>query len=368
MNKEQFGVRLTTAAFNAGFDPFPSSYVAAWIMLKARECNLVEIDNISDFLRHLEIEPAMAKLIISVVSSHWSEYLPTLAEATTDDLKEYLYADNDRSPIGVFRTPESILDFAMGMLDIPDGGSFVDVGSGLGSILIRVASQTKAGAIAGLEISKEANLIARLRIDIANEQSRVKVETLNAFSARRDEAKYDRAYCHPPFGLKFIPDKINAFVSEMHSLPKFGISVSTDWFFAMRTASLLKDGGRGIVILTNSAMSGKAEMNLRKYLVEQNLIHAVIELPSGLMGYSAMPITLVVLDKSRPIAYTDILLVDASEMGRKRGRKTMLSAEDVAALTACVRNGKPLSHEAHLLCKSVPRHEIEHDSFIALSH
>lgn len=364
MKKTPLAARLANEAWKAGFDPYPSAYAAAWLMIKARKSNTIDLTIIPDLLKLAGAETDSSKMLVSLLTPTWGKYLKVLDDATTEELIEFLMSDDLDAQRRSCITPESVLNLVFRLLQSPDGSTFADLGSGTGNVLLYAASHTRARKIVGLEILKDANLIARFRTDVADETQRVAPMSQDGFDARTETDEFDRVFCHPPFGLRMSPKSMNALNKRIPSLSEIGTNVSSDWLFAIRASNLLGFGGRGVVLLSNGAVSSKADLRLRKYLIDRNLVQAVIELPGGLLDYTAIPIDLVLLGKGRPCDETDILFVDASKLGRKIGRKTTLSEEDVTAIASCVNKAQMPNGSQILPHRWMPRHDVEQDSFI----
>ncbi len=84
-----------------------------------------------------------------------------------------------------------------------------------------------------------------------------------------------------------------------------------DFAFVLQVvASLTETGRAGIVVPNGVLFRGGAEGRIRRRLVEQNLVKAVVALPEKLFHGTGIPAALLLLDRAR--ATTDVLFVDAT--------------------------------------------------------
>ncbi|PXA30036.1 N-6 DNA methylase, partial [Staphylococcus pseudintermedius] len=75
--------------------------------------------------------------------------------------------------------------------------------------------------------------------------------------------------------------------------------------------------GVGVIVLRDAAMSTGMAKDIRKDLIENNLVKAVIQLPSNLITNTAISTTLLVLQKH---SEDNVVFVNASETYTKKGR------------------------------------------------
>ena len=131
-----------------------------------------------------------------------------------------------------------------------------------------------------------------------------------------------------------------------HTIPISARPRSSDasLLYLVKIAELLTDLPQAIaVVAVNSAAltiggAGSGEAQLRRYLVDTGLLHAVIMLPSGLFERTSVAPTMLILRHPvRANAENSFRLVDARNLGRQRDRKRqILSAEDLERISAAV--------------------------------
>jgi type I restriction enzyme M protein len=74
----------------------------------------------------------------------------------------------------------------------------------------------------------------------------------------------------------------------------------------------LNEHGRGGIILPHGVLfRGSSEGKIRKHLIEENLLKAVVGLPANLFFGTGIPATILIFDKNKG-KNTDVLFIDAS--------------------------------------------------------
>src|SRR5699024_8072114 len=110
---------------------------------------------------------------------------------------------------------------------------------------------------------------------------------------------------------------------------------------------LEEDGVAAIVEFPGILYRGHDEMKIRKYLVDNNFIDAVIQLPPNLFFGTSINTVILVLKKNR--ATTDILFVDAAGEFVKNGAKNTLTKQNQNDILNLYFNRSPVPYKAALV-------------------
>lgn len=89
----------------------------------------------------------------------------------------------------------------------------------------------------------------------------------------------------------------------------------SEWIFTNHILNNLNDGGIGVIVLRYAAMFTEMAKDIRKDLIENNLVKAVIQLPSNLITNTAISTTLLVLQKH---SEDNVVFVNASDIYTKK--------------------------------------------------
>ena len=102
----------------------------------------------------------------------------------------------------------------------------------------------------------------------------------------------------------------------------------------------------GIVLPHGVLFRGAAEGVIRKHLLEDGSIYAVIGLPSNLFYNTSIPTTIVVLRKDN--AQRDVLFIDASKDFKKNKTRNELTDEHIEKIFQAFIARKDIEKYAHL--------------------
>jgi len=119
----------------------------------------------------------------------------------------------------------------------------------------------------------------------------------------------------------------------------FGLAPKTkaDYAFLLHDLYHLKPDGIMTIVLPHGVLfRGGEEGEIRKNLIEQNHIEAIIGLPANIFFGTGIPTVILVLKRKRD--NTDILIVDASKGFEKVGKNNKLRASDIKKIADTVIN------------------------------
>lgn len=208
-------------------------------------------------------------------------------------LLEYFdkFLNNNLSPeSGEFRTPESINRLLAALAAPSPGDSIYDPCLGFAGTMTaawKIASESSdnpkttlrsAGPpvkIAGLDINPTAYTIGLLRLILAGAHLS-QIELGNSLEREDfDNPKkdgYDLVICNPPFGLKAS----QAIAGRFPVPSRDGISL-----FIQHSLMQLRPGGRAVLVVNDGfLMQGDKTADVRKWLLQNHTVEAVIDMPS----------------------------------------------------------------------------------------
>lgn len=145
----------------------------------------------------------------------------------------------------------------------------------------------------------------------------------------------DAVVSNPPYSQKWDP-------TDRQSDPRFngyGLAPKTkaDYAFLLHDLYHLRPGGIMTIVLPHGVLfRGGEEAVIRKNLIENNNIDAIIGLPANIFFGTGIPTIIMVLKKNRP--NDDILIIDASKGFIKEGKNNKLRARDIKKIVDCYEN------------------------------
>ena len=122
---------------------------------------------------------------------------------------------------------------------------------------------------------------------------------------------------------------------------RYGIAPKSkaDYAFLLHDLYHLKPDGIMTIVLPHGVLfRGGEEGNIRKNLIEQNNIDAVIGLPANIFFGTGIPTIVMVLRQKRE--NTDVLIIDASKGFKKEGKNNQLRACDIRKIVNTIKSRK----------------------------
>ena len=122
---------------------------------------------------------------------------------------------------------------------------------------------------------------------------------------------------------------------------RYGIAPKSkaDYAFLLHDLYHLKPDGIMTIVLPHGVLfRGGEEGNIRKNLIEQNNIDAIIGLPANIFFGTGIPTIVMVLRQKRE--NTDVLIIDASKGFKKEGKNNQLRACDIRKIVDTIKSRK----------------------------
>lgn len=166
----------------------------------------------------------------------------------------------------------------------------------------------------------------------------------------------DAVVSNPPYSQKWDP-------TDRQSDPRFngyGLAPKTkaDYAFLLHDLYHLRPGGIMTIVLPHGVLfRGGEEAVIRKNLIENNNIDAIIGLPANIFFGTGIPTIIMVLKKNRP--NDDILIIDASKGFIKEGKNNKLRARDIKKIVDCYENRADIEK----FSKKISRDEIRKNDY-----
>ncbi len=143
-----------------------------------------------------------------------------------------------------------------------------------------------------------------------------------------DDEPFEAIVSNPPYSTKWEGKNSAVLVNDERFSPAGVLAPPSkaDLAFTMHILNWLADDGvAAIVTFPGVLYRGGAEGKIRKYLVDNNFVDAIIQLPPDLFFGTTIPVCIMVLKKSKQDP--SILFIDASDQFERRGIKNQLLQE-----------------------------------------
>lgn len=267
------------------------------------------------------------------------------------DAYEYLisnYASNAGKSGGEFFTPQTVskLLARLVMDEKTSVNKVYDPTCGSGSLLLQMKKQFDDHIIEEGFFGQEINMtnfnLARMNMFLHN-------VNYNDFSIKRgdtllnplhnDEKPFDAIVSNPPYSIKWVGDADPTLINDERFAPagKLAPKSYADYAFIMHSLSCLSSKGRAAIVCFPGIFYRKgAEKTIRKYLIDNNFIDAVIQLPENLFFGTSIATCILVMAKNK--TENKILFIDASKEFKKETNNNILEDDNIKAIVDEFRN------------------------------
>jgi len=259
---------------------------------------------------------------------------------------------------GEFYTPKEISELLAKLMSPAAGSRIYDPTCGSGSLLITVAKEVKddAGersknfALYGQEVNGDTLALCKMNLFLhkldAFSENMKRGNTLNEpqHLEGKNLMKFDAVVANPPFSL----DKWGAELAENDIWKRYHRGVPPkskgDYAFLshMIHVALAEKGKVGLIVPHGVLFRGSSEGKIRKKLIEENLLEAVIGLPANLFYGTSIPAAIIIFNKGKG-ANTEVLFIDASQQYEPGKKQNKLRPKDIEKVVGTYENFKTLA-------------------------
>lgn len=267
------------------------------------------------------------------------------------DAYEYLisnYASNAGKSGGEFFTPQTVSKLLARL--VMEGKESInkvyDPTCGSGSLLLQMKKQFDEHIIDEGFFGQEINItnynLARMNMFLHN-------VPFNKFDIRRgdtlltpmhtDTKPFDAIVSNPPYSIKWIGDADPTLINDDRFAPagKLAPKSYADYAFIMHSLNHLSSKGRAAIVCFPGIFYRKgAEKTIRKYLVDNNFIDCVIQLPENLFFGTQIATCILVMAKNK--TENKILFIDASKEFKKETNNNILEEKNIEAIVDEFKN------------------------------
>ncbi len=168
--------------------------------------------------------------------------------------------------------------------------------------------------------------------------------------------RVDCSVSNPPYSQRWE----NSNLEHDARFERYGLAPSgkADYAFLLHDLYHVKNDGIMAIVLPHGVLfRGGEEGEIRKNLIENNNIDAIVGLPANIFYGTGIPTIVMFLRPARP--NTDVLIVDASKCFVKDGKNNKLRASDIRRIVDAVINREDIEN----FCKVVSREEIRANDY-----
>ena len=175
-----------------------------------------------------------------------------------------------------------------------------------------------------------------------------------------DEKPFDAIVSNPPYSIKWVGDNDPTLINDIRFAPagKLAPKNYADFAFILHALSYLSSKGRAAIVCFPGIFYRKgAEKTIRKYLVDNSFVDAVIQLPENLFFGTSIATCILVMSKNK--TENKVLFIDASNEFKKVTNNNILEEENINKIVDEFRNRKEIEY----FSRYVSRDEIAENDY-----
>ena len=320
----------------------------------------------------------LAKVLNTVAQMDLGTRYNSTTNDTFGDTYEFLmqmYASEAGKSGGEFFTPQQVSELLarLASYNNPHINKVYDPACGSGSLLLKFAKtigrQNENLKYFGQEVNPTTYNLCRINMFLHNvnfDNFDIRLEDTLLKPQHMQDAPFDAIVSNPPYSLKW-EGKDNALLINDERYAPAGVLApknNADLAFTMHMLWHLSERGTAAIVEFPGVLyRGGDEKKIRQYLIKNNYVDTIIQLPANLFFGVGIATCIIVLKKSAK-PDSSVLFIDASNMFQKSGNKNVLLDEHLDKIMQLYQNRQ----DEQYLAKLVKNDDIlENDANLSVS-
>ncbi len=277
------------------------------------------------------------------------------------DAYEYLmsmYASTAGKKGGEFFTPQEVGELLarIVIMDKKEVNKVYDPCCGSGGLLLKFAKilgkENVKNGFYGQEINLTTYNLARINMflhDINYDKFNIAREDTLIHPMHWDDEPFDAIVSNPPYSVPWVGNDNPILINDERFAPAGVLAPKSkaDLAFTMHMLSWLSPKGTAAIVeFPGILYRGGAEQKIRQYMVDNNFVDTIIQLPSDLFFGTSIATCILVLKKNKKD--NNILFVDASEEFVRSTNKNKLSDDNISNIINLLKERKTEEGKAYL--------------------
>lgn len=277
------------------------------------------------------------------------------------DAYEYLmtmYASNAGKSGGEFFTPADVSELLtrLGTVGKKTVNKVYDPACGSGSLLLKsekvLGKDSVKTGFFGQEINITTYNLCRINMflhDIGFDKFDIECEDTLTNPQHWDDEPFELIVSNPPYSIKWEGDDNPLLINDPRFSPAGVLAPKSkaDLAFIMHSLSWLAANGTAAIVCFPGIMyRGGAEKKIRQYLIDNNFIDCVIQLPSNLFFGTSIATCIMVMKKNKTDNKT--LFIDATGECVKVTNNNKLTPENIERIVDVFAKREEIQHFSHL--------------------
>jgi type I restriction enzyme M protein len=307
---------------------------------------------------------ALVKILDSIGDLKLGDYQDNSIDAFGDayEFLMTMYASNAGKSGGEFFTPQEVSELLAEITVVgkKQVNKVYDPACGSGSLLLKFAKVLGKDNVRQGFYGQEVNIttynLCRINMflhDINYEKFNIAHGDTLTDPSHWDDEPFDAIVSNPPYSIKWEGDANPLLINDPRFAPAGVLAPKSkaDLAFTLHMLHWLStSGAAAIVEFPGVLYRGGAEQKIRKYLIDNNYVDAVIQLPSDLFFGTTIGTCIIVLKKSKKDNAT--LFIDASAEFVRGGNKNKLTDTNRKRILNAYIERKDEAHFSKLVLNS----------------
>ena len=270
-----------------------------------------------------------------------------------------MYASNAGKSGGEFFTPQEVSELLtrLAVNGKTSVNKVYDPACGSGSLLLKAAKVLGRDNVRqgfyGQEINLTTYNLCRINMflhDIGYEKFDIRNGDTLTDPAHWDDEPFEAIVSNPPYSIKWEGDANPVLINDPRFAPAGVLAPKSkaDLAFVMHALAWLAPNGTAAIVSFPGIMyRGGAEQKIRQYLVDNNFVEAVIQLPDNLFFGTSIATCILVLKKGK--RDNSVLFIDATKECVKVTNNNKLTEANIATVLKAFADRKTVKHFAALV-------------------
>ena len=306
----------------------------------------------------------LVKLLDGIGDMKLGDYKDNTIDAF-GDAYEFLmgmYASNAGKSGGEYFTPQEVSELLTRLTVVgkTQVNKVYDPACGSGSLLLKFAKilgkENVRQGFYGQEINLTTYNLCRINMflhDIDFDKFNIACEDTLISPQHWDDEPFEAIVSNPPYSTKWAGDDNPLLINDTRFSPAGVLAPKSkaDLAFVMHSLSWLSTNGTAaIVCFPGIFYRGGAEQKIRKYLVDNNFIDCIIQLPDNLFFGTSIATCIMVLKKSKNENST--LFIDATAECEKVTNNNKLRDKNIENILKMFTDRADIAHKVRLVQNS----------------
>lgn len=313
----------------------------------------------------------LVKILDGIASIKLGKYQENQVDAFGDayEFLMSMYASNAGKSGGEFFTPQEVSELLtkLAIVGKKSVNKVYDPACGSGSLLLKSAKilgkENVRNGFYGQEINLTTYNLCRINMflhDIEYDKFDIACEDTLTSPQHWDDEPFEVIVSNPPYSIKWAGDDNAVLINDPRYSPAGVLAPKSkaDFAFIMHSLSwLASNGTASIVCFPGILYRGGAEQKIRKYLIDNNFVDCIIQLPDNLFFGTSIATCIMVLKKNKKDNST--LFIDSTKECVKVTNNNKLKDENIDNIVKIFTDRRDVEYVAKL----VSNKEIEENDY-----